>query len=133
MQAGEIIGHNCSIECHNVLYGSPTEEETAHHIVQSTKADERIVLLYLLCSCVRSIVAYLLYRTHVALKLPIFIDEGIYLWVFQHFVQCLSWFERHIRHVQVVSYQPFQCLACIAGTFFWKGLLKDFCLIAVCV
>ena len=80
-----------------------------------------------------SIVAYFLYHAHILFKLPVFVDESIYLWAFEHIVQGFVRGEGNVSHRQMVFYEPFQSLACIGGTLFGECLLKDFCLIAVCV
>ena len=133
MNACKTVGHKSSVECHNILYGTPTIQKTAHHIIQGTQTDEGIVGLHLLRSGMAGIVANLLYRSHVLLKLPVFVDEGVYLRTLEHLIERLVLVERHVGHIQMVLYQPLQCLAGVAGTLLRESLLKDFRLIAVCV
>ena len=133
MNLGEVLRNERSIEGCYFVDGSPAVEETTGYMIEGTQADECIVLSYLLCSDMSGIVAYFLYRTHVLFKLPVFVDESIYLWAFEHIVQGFVRGEGNVSHRQMVFYEPFQCLACIGGTLFGECLLKDFCLIAVCV
>ena len=133
MNLGEVLRDERSIEGKHFADCLPAVEETGCNIEEGSQTDESIVCLYLLGSGMSSIVAYFLYRTHVLFKLPVFVDESIYLWAFEHIVQGFVRGEGNVRHRQMVFYEPFQCLACIGGTLFWECLLKDFCLIAVCV
>ena len=133
MDLGEVLRDERSIEGKHFADCLPAVEETGCNIEEGSQTDESIVCLYLLGSGMSSIVAYFLYRAHVLFKLPVFVDESIYLWAFEHIVQGFVWGEGNVRHCQMVFYEPFQSLACIGGTLFWECLLKDFCLIAVCV
>ena len=133
MNLGKVLRDERSIEGKHFADCLPAVEETGCHIEEGSQTDESIVCLYLLGSGMSSIVAYFLYRTHILFKLPVFVDESIYLWAFEHIVQGFVRGEGNVSHRQMVFYEPFQCLACIGGTLFGECLLKDFCLIAVCV
>ena len=133
MHARESVGHNGGIKCHYTLYGTPTEQKTAHHIIQGTQTDVGIVLPHLLHTSMRGIVANLLNRAHVAKQLPVVAYESVNLRTAQHLAERLAWLKRHVCHGKMVSYEPLQCLAGVAGALLWESLLKDFRLIAVCV
>ena len=133
MNLGKVLRDERSIEGKHFADCLPAVEETGCHIEEGSQTDESIVCLYLLGSGMSSIVAYFLYHAHVLFKLPVFVDESIYLWAFEHIVQGFVRGEGNVSHRQMVFYEPFQCLACIGGTLFGECLLKDFCLIAVCV
>lgn len=115
MDLGKVLRDECSIEGKHFADCLPAVEKTGCHIEKGSQTDESIVCLYLLGSGMSSVVAYFLYHAHVLFKLPVFVDESIYLWAFEHIVQGFVRFERHVRHRQMVFYEPFQCLACIAA------------------
>ena len=133
MNLGEVLRDERSIEGKHFAYCLPAVEETGCYIEEGSQADEGIVPSYLLIADMSGIVSDFPYRAHVLFQLPVFVDERIYLWAFNHLAEGFVGFERHVRHSQMVFYEPFQSLACIGGTLFGECLLKDFCLIAVCV
>ena len=133
MNQGEVLRNERSIEGCYFADCLPAVEETAGYMIEGTQADESIVLSYLLCSGMSGIVAYFLYCAHILYQFPVFVDERIYFRAFEHLAECFVGFQRHLRHSQMVLDEPFQSLAGIGGTIFGECLLKDFCLIAVCV